>query len=766
MIFFDTETCGFHGPTVLIQYAVDDGPIIMHNVWHSPIWQTMDILRLFTESVVCGFNLEFDWFHVCQTYTVLELLAARVGDTAYPIDHIDLYAELEPDARDGPCLKPTGALDLMAHARKGPYQSTMNRDDVRIKRIPRVMASLLQAELDERIPLKDVYFARSKNPKRRWVVREILDDEGHEDPDFVDLVLSFQPSSALKALAQDALGITDDAILRFSDVDLPDSARPDEYGYAPFAKAAGPGAWPSRITTHAAHWEYNKTARKYAEKDVEYTRGLYKFFDCPEHSDDDSILACMVGAVRWRGFRVDLDKIKALRLKAKAQMDLSKYNFNSPKVVKAYLTEVMSEVEIVSIQDQSGKVTTDGITLETIAKWKAADVCDECYGMGCPKCDEGLVYSDEPHPAAIRAQEVLDYRHAGRRIDIYNKLILAGRFHANFNVIGTKSTRMSGSGGLNAQGIPSEKEVRRAFLLAWPGEDLSGGDFDAFEVGLADAAYGDPVLRSELQSGKKIHALLGSFLFDKTYEEILATDGMPGEKDFYKRSKNGTFAILYGGEGYTLKTRVGIPEERGDEAFQRWCQKYKVWGEERKKIINAFCSMRQPGGIGTKVEWHDPQDYIESMLGFRRYFTLENQIVKALFDLANNLPENFRKVKLKVKRRDRIQEASGAVCSALYAAAFALQAANMRAAANHVIQATGGQLTKKLQRKMWDLQPSGVTNWVIQCMNIHDEIMAANRIKDDLVKVVDAFVEEHRKQVPLLGITWHPQIPNWGDKKG
>ena len=36
--------------------------------------------------------------------------------------------------------------------------------------------------------------------------------------------------------------------------------------------------------------------------------------------------------------------------------------------------------------------------------------------------------------------------------------------------------------------------------------------------------------------------------------------------------------------------------------------------------------MTQPGGIGTKVVWKDPADYAETMLGFRRYFTLENRI--------------------------------------------------------------------------------------------------------------------------------------------
>lgn len=764
-LYFDTETCGFHGPTVLIQWAIDDGEIHLHNVWHSPIEETLDLIKMMCESVVVGFNLEFDWFHICQTYTTLELLASKIGDRAFPIDHIDQYVECEADARDGVCLKPVSALDLMAHARKGPYQSTMDRKDVRIKRVPRILAQALCDELDSRIPLKDVYFARKSDPTKRWAVSEILDDDGDAHPVLVDLVLKFAPSSALKALAQDALDIKDSALLRFTDVELPESARPIEFGYAPFAKAAGPYGWPSKIHQHANHWQFNELARRYARDDVVYTRGLDKYFGYPPHGDDDSILTCMVGAVRWRGFSVNIEGIKQLKEDAEREISNAKYNFNSYRVVQKYITEVMTSTEVASIQDIGGKIQTDGITLEGLAKWKISNVCEECNGFGCQACHDGFVPTNDPHPVAVRARQVLDYRHAGRRIDVYGKLLLAGRFHANFKVIGTKSSRMSGDGGLNAQGIPAETTVRKMFTLKWPGEVLSGGDFDGFEVGLADAAYGDPVLRSELQSGKKIHAMFGSLLFDKTYEEILATEGKPGEYDLYKRGKNGVFAMLYGGEGFTLKTRVGISEEKGNEAFQQWCKKYKVWGEARKKIIDSFCSMRQPGGIGTKVEWHEPADYIESMLGFKRYFTLENQICKALFELANNLPESFRKIKMKIVRRDREQQAGGACCSALYAAAFNLQSANMRAAANHVIQSTGGELAKRLQRRMWDLQPSGINNWLIQPMNIHDEVQAPNRIPDKIIEVVKKFVDEHRETIPLIGITWKRDIPSWGEKK-
>ena len=814
MIYFDTETVGFESPIVLIQWAEDDGEIMLHNVWNTPIRETIELIEYFChhEQGVCGFNLTFDWFHLCQTYTTLERLGEKVGFDKEPIDYVEEYAIEEAKASLGPCLKPQRAFDIMLHARKGPYQTTMDRKDIRIKRVPEALATPLCAELSQRIPLKDIYFERSSNKKKRWVVRDIFDENDRYVEGLKDLVLAFQPSSALKALAYDALDFQEDTILKFTDVEVSDKLRPNEVHFAPFAMAIGkPGkwnhAWPAVIRSHYSHWQFNKLARKYAANDVVYTRSLAYYFTlldngcqedeakkivreftdrgktiigidsqvCSLGNDVDSRLACLVGAVRWRGYRIDCDEITALRNKVKDTLDRSPYNFNAPHIVRKYLEEVLEPEERMVMQ-VNGKLTTKRTVLEEIAKWRVEEVCSKCSGEGCELCSyEGLIKSEIPTEAAKRAQEVLSYRMASQRLGLYNKLLQTGRFHPSLKVIGTLSSRMSGGndeqakgGSINPQGIPHETEVRRCFKLADEGYILDGGDFKAFEVGLMDACYGDPDLRLDLKSGKKIHALFGQYLFPGyTYEEIKATDGLPGEKDLYGRSKNGVFCIAYGGEAHSLQNRVGISAEAAEEAYQKWISKYKVWGQERQKIFDMFCSMRQPGGIGTRVEWHDPADYIESMLGFRRYFTLENRIVKALFDLAEKPPKYMQDMDGRIVRRDREQTLSGAVRSALFAAAFAVQAANMRAAGNHVIQSTGAQLTKELEARLWEIQPAGVNPWQIIPMNIHDEIMAPMKEKHvgRAAYIVNSFIEEYKPIVPLIGMDWKSNLDSWAAKK-
>jgi len=772
IVYIDTETCGLTGPIVLLQWAEDDGPIELHSVFTSPVEETLELIEKIVDSEVCGFNLSFDWFHICQTYTTLIQFPDCSVD---PIDYIDEYAEYEEKGRFGNCIKPVAACDIMLHARKGPYQSTMNRDDIRIKRVPTALAWELCAELDRRIPLNDVYFARKADPSRRWDVYDVRDEMGNIEVDFKDVVLKFAPSSALKALAQDALGYKTESIKMFADVEPPKESFPKEFGYAPFAKAIGVpgrwnGAWPDygKIKVHVTHWAYNRLAREYASDDVKYTRELYTHFGSPQPGDDDSELACMVGAVRWRGFKLDLEKIRELKKRAIGFVEnvKSRYNFNSHAVCRTYMEQVLSETEQLVLRVDN-KITTKGPVLEQIARWKEETVCLDCQGQGCKKCEDGLVKSDAKHPAAIRAQEILDARHAQKEVELYDKLLLAGRFHADLNVIGTRSSRMSGTGGVNAQGIRRANETRECFLLADGGLILCGGDFAGFEVNLADAVYKDPKLRNELETGKKIHGLFGTYLFPgKSYEEILATKGLEAEKDIYTRSKNGVFALLYGGMAYTLVNRVGITAEAAEEAYQRWVSTYKVWGEERQKIFDMFCSMRQPGGIGTKVEWHEPADYIESLFGFRRYFSLENKICKALFTLAEDPPKRWQSLHIKVTRRDREQSACGALRSALFAAAFAVQAANMRAAGNHVIQSSGAQLCKMLQRRLWDLQPQGINRWRVQPLNVHDEIMcpAVSLVIPEIRETVEAFIEEYRKDVPLLAIDWSDKLDSWAGK--
>jgi DNA polymerase family A len=781
-IYIDTETCGLCGPAVLIQYAIGEGEIRLHEVWKSTFNENLNLLERFAihKDGLVFFNASFDWFMVQKLYSMFSLFLDRnseLGDET-PEDYINELGLLEADSRDQKCIKPIKVCDIMIVARRTKYQSLMERSDIRIKKVPVQLAQPLCEELEKRIQLNEIYFARRKDKYApKWRVEEIADY-----PEFRNIVLKFKASSGLKNLAIDALGIKDE-ILLWDDVSLDKSYFPVEFQFAPFCTAVAPdylktrnwaNSWPSKIKSHIIHWEFDKDARKYAIKDVEYTRALYHYFGSPELGDNNSTLACATASIRWKGYAIDSERIKKLKKQALKEANEAP---KDPNGVRNYILPELSLTERLIIKN-----STKRVILEEIAKYED-DPCECNVSSNCILCGgKGTI----PNKAAIKAKKVLLARKAKKKVEVLIKLELAGRFHAAFNVSGTLSDRMSGSGKLNAQGISKTKDFRSCFPLAHSDQVLCGGDFESFEIAIADSVYDDPELRKQLltiidcpfcqgkgckecnETGKHrqtLHGLFGTFLYPgKTYLDILLTKGT--SDDLYTKSKSAVFTKLYNGTPFSMKERLGIPIEQGQKADEMFESRFRKVAIERKKVNDRFQSMRQVGGIGSKIEWNEPAEYVESIFGYRRYFNLENQICKILFDLAEKPPKSWTSLKINVIRRDREQSVSGAVRSALFAAAFQIQSAASRAAGNHLIQSSGATITKALQCDIWSLQPSGISDWIVMPLNIHDEIKCPS--KPDMVSkiknIVDIFVKEYKKKVPLIEIDWSNKLNSWADK--
>ena len=729
------------GIPILLQYAISNDPVTLHYVFNQKVSNTLNLIEKFTKFGIVGFNLTFDWFHINKLYNIFIKISNKDKNP-----NIDEVFEIEKGNPSDFCVKPSSALDLYLHALKGPYQSVMDRKPLYIRKIPKVLAEELISVLNTRIKFKRLFFARSESKEGGWEIVEVKDKDGKVIPDLVDLVLRFRPSAGLKILAADAFDTDYKLLAEINELQHPEMEQWKPYGWD----------WRPYFRSHSDYWEKDTRAIKYATDDIIITRKLDEYFGLPELGDDDSILATAVGAIRWKGYKVDLDKARELK-----QIYINRMVGvpQSPNEVKAYLKQFMSPIE------QLALVSTAKVVLEDMEGWESGELTDDAESgdnirpdnkdieaLLDWKNDNGIL-----HPAAKAAHTVLQARRAKKRIDIIEKLEATnGRLHPDFRIIGAKSGRMSGAGGLNPQGIPRDPEFRSMFLFADSDEQLHGGDFQSFEITIADAVYCDPIMHAELLEGKKFHALFGASIYGLTYEEV------KNDKQKYNQAKGGAFALLYGAQAQKVSNTMGISLESAEQGYQRFITKYKKVGEKRAEINNRFCSMTQPDGIGSKIHWKDPDDYIETLLGFRRYFTLENQVCKSLFELASNLPENFRKIKIKVIRRDRMQTAAGAICSALYGSAFNIQAQNMRAAANHVIQGTGSQICKALQVEIWTHQPIGISVFVVRPMNIHDELMSPNK---QSVKVsVDHVVNKYRSVVPLLGIDWSEKLTNWSDK--
>jgi DNA polymerase I-like protein with 3'-5' exonuclease and polymerase domains len=661
----------------------------------------------------------------------------------------------------------------MLYAQKGPYQKCMERDHISVKRVPALLSSQLKDILNREIEFDPILFSAGSDKTvsdGAWKLVQSEDKNGNIIEGMHDIRCIFRPSLSLKAISKD-LGFVKNA-KTYKDLEIPFEQMPSELGFAPYGRAFYNvtedqqklvreylvrsnntkraeeklelpffGTWVYFLKFHVDFWE-TKEAKEYATDDVIYTRKLYNTWE-PELGDDDSMLATCVGACRWKGYNIDRDgliDLKEQNLK-KISESVAKDFFSKPAQCIKYIKEAMTDFDRLIFEKAcKGKAKTDKITLEKLAK------------------------SDDP--SGKRAKEILSVRKAAKENEVIDKILIAGRFHASFRVIGALSSRMSGADGLNAQGINKKHYFRSKFPLAFPGFKLTGGDFSSFEVTIFEAVSNDPKLREDLLSGKKIHGIFGTFVYpDMTYDEIVASAGSSDDK--YTRSKSALFAMLYGGEARTLMTRLGVDLEDAQAAYERFLNAYPGAKSERTRIKEMFSPMMHDEE-SNRFYWAEFDEGIESLYGFKRYFNIEFYVAKKLFDILNSLPKEWQRLEGKIIRSDLkgIQSYAGATMSALFSCIFNIQSTVFRQAANHRIQSTGAQVTKKLERRIWEIQPIGRNPWVVQPMNIHDEIMCP--IKEEKIpvvkEIVNALLKEVSDVVPLVGIDWHDEMKNWAEK--
>lgn len=768
--YFDTETCGKYGFPVILQHAWDDGPVEITHLWLTPIGEIKGLIESLFEPDVCvvAHNINFDWQVLTKLYSVCHGLTARHADPSTTLQQagVDTVAELEHGHL---CLKPHKAVDTMLLAAKSREQSSVTQmKPIRIRRVPVEYGEALAAELTRMTDLPEIMFARKSDKRPVWKVAERKGDSL-----FVDVSLSFAPSNGLKQLSRHLLGFEPTS---FSDI--APASWPVEDGFAPFirevasplngwaytnSKSETGWAWPALIGDHIEFWQRSRPALKYAEEDITMLRGLHRHFGKPEN-DEDSILACSIASCRLRGFRIDHEKIEHELEIAKSIVQSAAINVNSPKQVRDYISEALDPMERIIVAHSSNAKVLENIvkafTLEEEEDCECEDpkLCKRCCGTG--KVGPG------PMPVVERVKHVELVRQAKKRVELLSKLRKVKRAYANFRAVGTKSGRLSGTDGLNFQGIERYQGVRECFIFADEGYELSGGDMNSQELAIAATTMSDKDLLNDMLQGKSLHGIFGSSLYDISYEEIMTAGKIDGR---YETAKSCVYAMLYGAMAATIAMNAGVSMEVAQSAFDRFEAIYKGVGVNRRNLKERFSTL--VGGSEGKLEFTPKRGlFVESIFGFRRYFDTEYLLQEMLYEFLNRFPESWRNDPRQIvrdRKKERVQTMAGAIRSAIYGACFSIQNGVIRAATNHQIQSAGRTITVDLQLAIWKHQPVGIHKFHVYLMSVHDEIPTVHL--PALRSAIDGTVCEEMaakcKVVPLLSIDWGHGLKGWWDLK-
>ena len=713
MLRLDTESIGLMGPVTLIQWAKKGEQPTLWNVWEETIDNTLIKIRDIINQPLLIFNASHDSFKLHQLYNTLILHP----DKHLPPDPDKYYALERESWKNAIALKPPKVLDYYLILKKFFFPDIGQRKPFEIYRVPIQASEYLFRQLEE-IKLHPLLFKKYKNKTSKWSITP-------DDDNFVNFKLDFNPSLSLKNIINHLFGIETKSI------QIPPHMQPEEKEWDPYGCD-----WRPLFKFHTNWWYKNQYARQYASEDIQYLDMLEAYINDQSviDFDQDSELAWMVGACRFKGYPIDIELLDSLISDIQAN---KKRVPTSPQAALRYLHAVCPPLLKATIQDTSDP------TLQTIIK----------------ECDPN---DEETIELIKRATEISQTREQEKQEELFRKLQLVGRFFPDFNVCGTASNRMSGRGGINPQGINKDVAIRSIFTLhESEGESLCGGDFDGQEVTIFDAIINDPTLRKMLQSGVKLHSVFASYLFNIPLEEM-------NEKNYpseYYKGKQCVFATIYGAQAQKLSQVSGLSIEEVTKAMNRLMLEIPGIGRALTELTPLYSPATQEG-IGRAVKWNEPKDIIGSLFGYNRSFRLDVYMAKNFFRLASTGVRDLKNLTMRVVRKDREQSVMGATQSALYAAMFSVFSSMLRVANNHRIQATGAGVTKKLQYDIWQLQPQGCNPFVVAPLNVHDEVVTPTTCPTQVAEVVAKSVEEMRTKIPLLKIKWKSGLEDWSGVKG
>ena len=360
-------------------------------------------------------------------------------------------------------------------------------------------------------------------------------------------------------------------------------------------------------------------AKAYAAHDAEMTMALFKFqydYLCPEKElckkydltrlanlfwNESMPMIDVLVDMKLHGMDFDFEQAEKLRKKYTKCLEEAKIKFiEACKPIKKKIDEYNETHPMKPIEnppnynssDQMRAIFYDIIKIGTVYR-------KEPRGTGKPVI-EAILSSEK-----LKDSPIIPIVKALNEVKMYDKAISSfidkltedaklhkGKIHANINLTGTRTGRLSSSSP-NMQQCPSKLSDIRLMFKAPKDYVMVSCDFSKQEPCILASASNDSKLIKTFNDGIDIYSVIASMAFDCPYEECL--EHYPDGDDNYEGAKRRSSAkkivlsIMYSKGMKTLSEEMGFSIEKTTKIFNNVLDAYPEmtkWMEER--VDSAF----------------------------------------------------------------------------------------------------------------------------------------------------------------------------------
>ena len=164
---------------------------------------------------------------------------------------------------------------------------------------------------------------------------------------------------------------------------------------------------------------------------------------------------------------------------------------------------------------------------------------------------------------------------------------ISKRIHSNYKQI--LNTGRISSSKPNLQNIPAKEEFRKAFD-APNNFKIVNSDYSGQEnICLANSSLDPDILNFYRQGLDDMHSYNAQKIFPEL-KELTLSDIKKQHSDKRQIAKSVSFALAYGGNGFTIANNLGLPIERGEEIYESYFKAFPKLKEFFDKTIKESMS--------------------------------------------------------------------------------------------------------------------------------------------------------------------------------